>query len=92
MVDAVEAAVDLALLRLAKGLLEASDQLVQCHPSAANKLARKAYEIGRDVRFVRERIGKDPVKSIPQLLAKPSKPQSIVEPTSEDQRLSVLQG
>jgi len=55
------AAVEVALLEIAKDLLQASDDLAATDPSASAKLAHEAYEIGRDLGIVREQV--DPPSS-----------------------------
>ena len=88
MADAVDSAIDMALLKLAKGLLAASDELSRCHPQAAEKLARKAYLIARDISTVR-RGAKTPEKPrVPPLLLKPSKRSEPEQPASDEQTLS----
>ena len=47
------AAVEAALLEIAKDLLQASDDLAATDPSSSAKLAHEAYEIGRDLGLVR---------------------------------------
>ena len=51
-----DAAVEVALLEIAKELLQASDDLAATDPSASAKLAHEAYEIGRDLGIVREEL------------------------------------
>ncbi|MGI9452407.1 MAG: hypothetical protein ACR2QH_17470 [Geminicoccaceae bacterium] len=51
-----DAAVEVALLEIAKDLLQASDDLAPTDPSASAKLAHEAYEIGRDLGIVREEL------------------------------------
>ena len=46
----------MALLEIAKELLQASDDLAATDPSASAKLAHEAYEIGRDLGIVREEL------------------------------------
>lgn len=47
-------AMDVALLEIAKDLLQASDDLAATDPTASAKLAYEAFEIGRDLSIVRE--------------------------------------
>ncbi len=47
-----DAAIEVALLEIAKDLLQASDDLAATDPSASAKLAQEAYEIGRDLGVV----------------------------------------
>lgn len=47
------AAMENALLEVAKDLLQASDELAPTDPQASAKLAHEAYEIGRDLGVVR---------------------------------------
>lgn len=51
-----DVAIDAALLEIAKDLLQASDDLASTDPSASAKLAHEAYEIGRDIGFVRNHV------------------------------------
>lgn len=51
-----DAAVEVALLEIAKDLLQASDDLAPTDPSASAKLAHEAYEIGRDLGIVRNHL------------------------------------
>lgn len=51
-----DAAVEVALLEIAKDLLQASDDLAATDPSASAKLAHEAYEIGRDLGIVRSHL------------------------------------
>ncbi len=51
-----DAAVEVALLEIAKDLLQASDDLAATDPSASAKLAHEAYEIGRDLGIVRDHL------------------------------------
>ena len=51
-----DAAVEVALLEIAKDLLQASDDLAASDPSASAKLAHEAYEIGRDLGIVRNHL------------------------------------
>ena len=50
------AAMEAALLEIAKDLLQASDDLASTDPSASAKLAHEAYEIGRDLGIVRNHL------------------------------------
>ena len=50
------AAIETALLEIAKDLLQASDDLASTDPSASAKLAHEAYEIGRDLGVVRNHL------------------------------------
>ncbi|NJO36697.1 MAG: hypothetical protein HC871_02580 [Rhizobiales bacterium] len=50
------AAMEAALLEIAKDLLQASDDLASTDPSASAKLAHEAYEIGRDLGIVRSHL------------------------------------
>ena len=54
-----DAAVEVALLGIAKDLLQASDDLAATDPSASAKLAHEAYEIGRDLGIVRNHLDSD---------------------------------
>lgn len=56
------AAMEAALLEIAKDLLQASDDLASTDPSASAKLAREAYEIGRDLGIVRNHVDDDAMK------------------------------
>jgi len=49
-------AMEVALLVIAKDLLQASDDLAPTDPSASAKLAHEAYEIGRDLGIVRNHL------------------------------------
>lgn len=51
-----DAAMEAALLEIAKDLLQASDDLASTDPSASAKLAHEAYEIGRDLGIVRNHL------------------------------------
>lgn len=51
-----DAAMEAALLEIAKDLLQASDDLASTDPSASAKLAHEAYEIGRDLGIVRNHV------------------------------------
>jgi hypothetical protein len=51
-----DAAVEVALLEIAKDLLQASDDMAATDPSASAKLAHEAYEIGRDLGIVRSEL------------------------------------
>lgn len=51
-----DAGVEVALLEIAKDLLQASDDLAATDPSASAKLAHEAYEIGRDLGIVRDHL------------------------------------
>lgn len=51
-----DAAMETALLEIAKDLLQASDDLAATDPSASAKLAHEAYEIGRDLGIVRNHL------------------------------------
>ncbi|MGI9433827.1 MAG: hypothetical protein ACR2Q4_03195 [Geminicoccaceae bacterium] len=51
-----DAAVEVALLEIAKDLLQASDDMAATDPSASAKLAHEAYEIGRDLGIVRNHV------------------------------------
>lgn len=51
-----DAAMEAALLKIAKDLLQASDDLASTDPQASAKLAHEAYEIGRDLGVVRNRV------------------------------------
>ena len=51
-----DAAMEAALLEIAKELLQASDDLASTDPSASAKLAHEAYEIGRDLGIVRNHV------------------------------------
>lgn len=51
-----DAAMEAALLAIAKDLLQASDDLAATNPSASAKLAHEAYEIGRDLGIVRNHL------------------------------------
>lgn len=53
------AAMEAALLEIAKDLLQASDDLAPTNPSASAKLAHEAYEIGRDLGIVRDHVDDD---------------------------------
>lgn len=55
-----DAAVEVALLGIAKDLLQASDDLAATDPSASAKLAHEAYEIGRDLGIVRNHLDAEP--------------------------------
>lgn len=61
--NAKDAAVEVALLGIAKDLLQASDDLAATDPSASAKLAHEAYEIGRDLGIVRNHL--DPSSTPP---------------------------
>lgn len=52
-------AMEVALLAIAKDLLQASDDLAPTDPSASAKLAHEAYEIGRDLGIVRNHLDDD---------------------------------
>lgn len=54
--NANDASVEVALLGIAKDLLQASDDLAATDPSASAKLAHEAYEIGRDLGIVRNHL------------------------------------
>lgn len=54
-----DAAMEAALLEIAKDLLQASDDLAPTDPSASAKLAHEAYEIGRDLGIVRNHVDED---------------------------------
>lgn len=54
-----DAAMEAALLEIAKDLLQASDDLAPTNPSASAKLAHEAYEIGRDLGIVRDHVDDD---------------------------------
>ena len=51
-----DAAMETALLEIAKDLLQASDDFASTDPSASAKLAHEAYEIGRDLGIVRNHV------------------------------------
>lgn len=55
-----DAAMEAALLAIAKDLLQASDDLAQTDPAASAKLAHEAYEIGRDLGIVRNHVDDAP--------------------------------
>ncbi|MGI9491580.1 MAG: hypothetical protein ACR2QF_04180 [Geminicoccaceae bacterium] len=59
-----DAAVEVALLEIAKDLLQASDDLAATDPSASAKLAHEAYEIGRDLGIVREQLRPSSAKAV----------------------------
>jgi hypothetical protein len=59
------AAVEVALLEIAKDLLQASDDMAPTDPSASAKLAHEAYEIGRDLGIVRNHLDPSPAKMSP---------------------------
>lgn len=69
------AAVEVALLEIAKDLLQASDDLAATDPSASAKLAHEAYEIGRDLGMVRDQLDPSSAKSVIDPI--------VVEPTSD---------
>jgi hypothetical protein len=54
--SAPDPAMEAALLRIAKDLLQASDDLASTDPAASAKLAHEAYEIGRDLGVVRSNV------------------------------------
>lgn len=51
-----DAAMESALLEIAKDLLQASDDLASTDPSSSAKLAHEAYEIGRSLGIVRNHV------------------------------------
>jgi hypothetical protein len=55
--SAPDPAMEAALLKIAKDLLQASDDLAPTDPAASAKLAHEAYEIGRDLGVVRDHVG-----------------------------------
>lgn len=77
-----DAAVEVALLEIAKDLLQASDDLAATDPSASAKLAHEAYEIGRDLGIVRNHLG--PAETSAQIVhqSAPSLPQAYAETSS----------
>ena len=54
--SAPDPAMEAALLKIAKDLLQASDDLAPTDPAASAKLAHEAYEIGRDLGIVRDHV------------------------------------
>lgn len=62
-------AMEVALLAIAKDLLQASDDLAPTDPSASAKLAHEAYEIGRDLGIVRNHLDDDDEEVVPNALA-----------------------
>jgi hypothetical protein len=54
--SAPDPAMEAALLKIAKDLLQASDDLASTDPAASAKLAHEAYEIGRDLGIVRDHV------------------------------------
>ena len=54
-----DSAMEAALLKIAKDLLQASDDLAATDPSASAKFAHEAYEIGRDLGIVRNHVDDD---------------------------------
>ena len=62
-------AMEVALLAIAKDLLQASDDLAPTNPSASAKLAHEAYEIGRDLGIVRNHLDDDDEDAAPSALA-----------------------
>lgn len=73
-----DAAMEAALLEIAKDLLQASDGLASIDPSSSAKLANEAYEIGRDLGIVRNHVGDM------------SKPAETLQASVQDDRLRVV--
>lgn len=67
--NAKDAAVEVALLGIAKDLLQASDDLAATDPSASAKLAHEAYEIGRDLGIVRNHLDPSSTPTTPPAAA-----------------------
>lgn len=89
--DSKDAEVEVALLEIAKDLLQASDDLAATDPSASAKLAHEAYEIGRDLGVVRNHLESPPTFAAPNPgpIAKElptSPPQDFLQPPNESRR------
>lgn len=83
--SAPDPAMEAALLRIAKDLLQASDDLASTDPAASAKLAHEAYEIGRDLGIVREHVDDvldttDVSRSISSSGARHSDPHMVFDP------------
>lgn len=87
--DSKDAEVEVALLEIAKDLLQASDDLAATDPSASAKLAHEAYEIGRDLGIVRNHLEATFMPPISSPIAKEQAaniPQDIMQQPNESRR------
>ncbi|MEM7042452.1 MAG: hypothetical protein AAF543_06555 [Pseudomonadota bacterium] len=77
------AAMEAALLEIAKDLLQASDDLASSDPAASAKLAHEAYEIGRDLGIVRNHLDDDTSLSAALNGSSPQNEVMSIEPAEE---------
>ncbi len=99
-----DAAIEVALLEIAKDLLQASDDLAATDPSASAKLAQEAYEIGRDLGVVltnletslddTEEVTADEVLPLTYASSngahQPGQPMRVVEEDGDDELFRIL--